>query len=202
MDELEWVETMPIGDVLVRAAARWPDHEAILFPGDRRTYRDVLLAAERAARSLIGLGLEPGDRVGILMPNCHDFVSIEFGCALAGFPFVPINARYKSHELTYVIADAELRAVVTTDLIGEYVDFVELLEASTRDRPPSLRHLVLLGESSPEGFVDRAAFDTAAASVPPEHVHLLRQRVKIRSEAMMMYTSGTTSQPKGCVICH
>ncbi len=202
MDELEWVETMPIGDVLVRAAARWPGNEAILFPGDRRTYRDVLLAAERAARSLIGLGLEPGDRVGILMPNCHDFVSIEFGCALAGFPFVPINARYKSHELTYVIADAELRAVVTTDLIGEYVDFVELLEASTRDRPPSLRHLVLLGESSPEGFVDRAAFDTVAASVPPEHVHLLRQRVKIRSEAMMMYTSGTTSQPKGCVICH
>jgi acyl-CoA synthetase (AMP-forming)/AMP-acid ligase II len=202
MHELEWVETMPIGDVLVRAATRWPDNEALLINGRRRTYREVLLDAEHTARSLLGLGLEPGDRVGILMPNCHEFVDVELGCAMAGMPFVPINARYKSHELTYVLADAELAAVVTSDLISEYVDFVELLEASTVERPPALRHLILLGESSPPGFVDRSAFEAAAEGVEPEHVHLLRQRVKIRGEAMMMYTSGTTSQPKGCVICH
>ena len=137
------------------------------------------------------------------MPNCHDFVSVEFGCAMAGMPFVPINARYKSHELAYLLADAELKAVVTTDVIGEYVDFVELLLAvDPSSGRPSLRHLILLGSSTRKGFVDRTAFEAAAEGVPPEDVHLERQRVKIRGEAMMMYTSGTTSQPKGCVICH
>jgi fatty-acyl-CoA synthase len=202
MDELEWVELMTVGDVLVRAAARWPDNEAILFPGDRRTYERVLRDAERAAQSLLGLGLERGDRVGILMPNCHEFVAVEFACAMAGMPFVPINARYKSHELSYLLADAELRAVVTTDLVGEYVDFTQLLLDSIREPPPRLAHLILLGSSSRDGFLDRAAFEAAGEAVPPEDVHLARQGVKIRDEAMMMYTSGTTSQPKGCVICH
>ena len=202
MPELEWVEVTTIGDLLVRAAARWPDNEAILLPGDRRTYARVLAEAEQAARSLFGLGLRPGERVGILMPNCHDFVSVEFGCAMLGLPFVPINARYKAYELSHVLRDAELAAVVTSDLIVEHVDFAALLAAAVRERPPALRELILLGASSPSGFVDRAAFEDAADGVPPEEVHLARQRVKIRGEAMMMYTSGTTSQPKGCVISH
>lgn len=202
MPELEWVEVTTIGDLLVRAAANWPDNEAVLFPGDRRTYSRVLDEAEHAARSLLGLGIRPGDRVGILMPNCHDFVSVEFGCAMLGVPFVPINARYKPYELSYVLRDAELRAVVTTDLIVEYVDFAALLSAATQERPPALEHLILLGTSSPAGFVDRASFEAAADGVPAEQVHLARQRVKLRGEAIMSYTSGTTSQPKGCVISH
>ena len=162
MPELEWVEVTTIGDLLVRAAARWPDNEAILLPGDRRTYARVLADAEQAARSLLGLGLRPGDRVGILMPNCHDFVSVEFGCAMLGLPFVPINARYRAYELAHVLRDSGLVAVVTSDLIVEHVDFAALLAAAVQERPPALRELILLGTSSPSGFVDRAAFEAAA----------------------------------------
>jgi acyl-CoA synthetase (AMP-forming)/AMP-acid ligase II len=202
MAELEWVELTTVGDLLVRAAALWPDNEAVLIADDRRTYARLLDEAERAARSLLGLGVRPGNRVGILMPNCHDFVSVELGCALLGVSFVPINARYKSHELTHLLGDAELAAVVTTDLAGDYVDFPALIEESLTDRPEGLAHLILLGASSRPGFVDRADFGAAAELVPSEDVHHARQRVPIRSEAMMMYTSGTTSQPKGCVISH
>jgi acyl-CoA synthetase (AMP-forming)/AMP-acid ligase II len=202
MAELEWVELTTVGDLLVRAAALWPDHEAVLIADDRRTYARVLDEAERAARALLGLGVRPGDRVGILMPNCHDFVSVELGCALLGVSFVPINARYKSHELTHLLGDAELAAVVTTDLAGDYVDFPALIEESLTARPEGLEHLILLGASPRPGFVDRTAFGAAAELVPPEDVRHARQRVPIRSEAMMMYTSGTTSQPKGCVISH
>ena len=52
-----WVEASTIGDLLVRAAGRWPDKEAVVFPEERRTYAEMLAAAERCARSLLGLGV-------------------------------------------------------------------------------------------------------------------------------------------------
>ena len=64
-----------IGDLLVRSAANRPDHEAIVFPHARFTYREVADGAVQAARSLAALGVGRGDHVGLLMPNCPDFVS-------------------------------------------------------------------------------------------------------------------------------
>src|SRR3954451_5872025 len=100
--ETDWVEVATIGDLLVRAASRWPSKEALVFPELRRTYAELLAGAVRAARAWYGLGARAGDRVGILMPNCLDFVELEFGAELLGLSVVPINARYKSYELRHV----------------------------------------------------------------------------------------------------
>jgi fatty-acyl-CoA synthase len=197
-----WVEVTTLGDLLVRAAALWPDKEAIVFPDSRRTYAEFLARAETAARSLLGLGVRRGDRVAILMPNCLDFLDVQFGAFLIGASALTVNARFKTRELSHVIRDSAAPVVITTDLIGEYVDFVPLLRQASADRPETLRELVLLGDSSPEGFLDRAAFDAAADGIPVEEVHRLRERVRIRDEAMLMYTSGTTSDPKGVVQTH
>jgi acyl-CoA synthetase (AMP-forming)/AMP-acid ligase II len=201
---LDWVEVCTIGDLLVRASALWPDKEWMVFPEDdlRLTYSQFLARAETAARSLLGLGVERGDRVGILMPNCVDFLDVQYACALLGVAAVPINARYKVFELRHVIADSEMTAIVTTDLISEYVPLPELVMAAVVERPPSLRHAILLGASSPDGFVDRAGFAASAETVTGDDVHRRRCAVALRSEAMMMYTSGTTATPKGCVLTH
>ena len=81
----------------------------------------------RAARSLLGLGVRPGDHVGILMPNCMDFLEVMFGAALIGAPMIPINARFKGRELSYVARDADLRLLVTSDIIDQHIDYVEIL---------------------------------------------------------------------------
>ena len=83
-------------------------------------------------------------------------------------------------------------AVVTTDLIAEHVDFVGLIAEAAEERPPQLRHLIVLGESSPAGFLDRAPSTPPGEACPSREVHRARRRVRIRDEAMMMYTSGTT----------
>ena len=70
----QWAEATTIGDLLIRSAANRPDHEAIVFPHARFTYREVADRAVRAARSLAALGVGRGDHVGLLMPNCPDFV--------------------------------------------------------------------------------------------------------------------------------
>jgi acyl-CoA synthetase (AMP-forming)/AMP-acid ligase II len=200
----DWVEVCTIGDLLVRAARLWPDKDWMIFQeGPRATYGEMLERAERAARSLLGLGIESGERVGILMPNCLEFLDVQYGCALLGVSAVPINARYKVAELQHVLEDGELGAIVTTDLISEYVPLPELVAEALESRPPALRHAIMLGDGpAPAGFVDAAAFAAAAEGVDVAEVHVRRRRVRLRDEAMMMYTSGTTAHPKGCVLTH
>src|SRR5262249_26505434 len=107
-----------------------------------------------------------------------------------------------THELSYVLNDSELRAVATNDLIDHHVDLAGILADAVVERPPRLRHLIALGGRTPDGFVGRAAFDRAAAHPPPGKVVEARTRALLRDEAMLLYTSGTTANPKGCVLTH
>jgi acyl-CoA synthetase (AMP-forming)/AMP-acid ligase II len=201
MTERRPVELLTLGDVLTRAARQWPDAVAVAFPDHRVSFAELLEQAYRAARGLHALGVRRGDRFGIFAPNCLDYVAVLFGGALLGAQVVTVNARYRSAELAYVMRDAELTAIVTSDVLGEEVDFVGLIrEAGAGAR--SLRACVVLGGTSADGFVDRARFDKLAEDVPAAIVDGAADAVRIRDVAIMMYTSGTTAQPKGCPLTH
>ena len=207
------VYTLP--DLVVRAAERDPDGAALVFPESRVTFAELYDRAVDAARSLAALGVDKGDKVGILMANCQEFVDILLGSQLLGAWAVPINARYKAKELGYVIADADLRVLVTTDEVVEHVDFVALLDeafpelseqadplALAMSSAPELRSVVLHGSRTPSGMLGWQAFVDAASSVDVEAIELSRSRLAVRDIAMMMYTSGTTAMPKGCPITY
>ena len=166
------------------------------------------------ARSLHALGVRPGDRVAIVAPNCMEYVEALFGISLLGAVVVTINARYRAAELAYVVADSAASVLLTSDVMPE-IDFVgQLCEAlpglATAADPaaleleatPGLRACVMLGQSSPAGFLDRAAFDDRHASVPESVIWDASEGVRVRDPAIMMYTSGTTAQPKGCPLTH
>lgn len=198
-----WLEVPTVGDLLVRAAATWPDADALVFPDERRSFSELLNGAEEAARSLLSLGVVHGDRVGILMPNTVAFLEVLFGCHLIGAVPVTINARYKPTELRHVTSDAGLVVLVTTDVIADHAPFVELLERSfEQGRPAALRDIVVLGSSSPAGHVDQVGWEAGAASQSDTDVHELRRSVCLRDIAVIMYTSGTTSHPRGCPLTH
>ena len=207
------VYTVP--DLLARAVNRAPDDPALMFPDTSRSFAELYERATAAARSLIGMGIGPGDHVGILMPNCQEFVDILLAAQFLGACPVPINARYKAKELAYVIANADLKLLVTSDRIVEHVDFVALLEEAFPELPhqqdahalamasaPDLQAIVLFGARVPNGMVGEAGFHTAATDIPAELVEEHRGRLAVRDIAMMMYTSGTTAMPKGCPISH
>lgn len=198
----DWVEVTTLGDLVVRGAAKYGDADAIVFAEERVSYRQLRERAVEAARGLRALGVGPGDHVGLLMPNCLDYPAVLFGTAMLGAVAVLINARYRGQELGYVIVDADLKVLVTSDLVADHVDHVERLrEVLPGLDAPELQAIVLLGAPA-EGFVDRAAFEAGAARVDPQEVETLRSRVALRSVGMMMYTSGTTAQPKGCRMTH
>jgi fatty-acyl-CoA synthase/long-chain acyl-CoA synthetase len=210
-----WAEATTLGDLLLRAAQRRPDHEALVFPHARHTYADVAARSIHAARGLAALGVQLGDRVGLLMPNCPDFVFAFFGAQLLGAIVVPINTRFRVRELSYVVENADLVAVVTCDIVDEHVDYVERLSESLpglSEAPdpehlalpaaPLLRTVVLLGDSEPAGLVSRSRFDELAATVSEDSVLARRAGVRVRDIALMPFTSGTTADPKGCLLTH
>jgi acyl-CoA synthetase (AMP-forming)/AMP-acid ligase II len=204
-----------MGDLLLTAADRDPNKTALVFPEKSYTYAELAARAIRRARSLQALGVRPRDHVGILMPTCPEFVELYFAIALCGAVIVPINARYRSGEIGYVVENADLVTLITTDAVADQVNFVERLEGALTDLPsqkdpmslrlsaaPKLRNVVLYGRASRPGFVSESDFDAAADRFAEIEVHKTRLRTRVRDTALMLYTSGTTANPKGCLITH
>lgn len=206
---------MPLGQMLIRSARRSPDREALVFPDVRLSYRELADRTWEVARSLTGLGVQPREHVGVLMTNHPDLVATVFGAALIGATVVPINARYRTTELHSIVEDADLVALITHDSADEHVDFTSLLHESlpglreaadpmalSLPDHPYLRQVVMMGCRRPEGMVDRDAFAALGKNVDEERLRTRVEGVPLRDFTLILYTSGTTSQPRGAMITH
>ena len=194
-----------LGDLALRAAERAPDAVALVCDDERRTGAEVLAGALRAAGALRVLGVEPGDRVAILAPNSLAYVDVLLGTALVGAVSVPVNARYRTSELAYVVTDAEPTVLVTAAADAR-VDFGALVgealpglgtarDPLDLDLPDAPRLRAVVG-------LDGDDWTATARRSDPAAVEALGPRVRLRDPAMLLYTSGTTAEPKGCVLSH
>ena len=198
-----FTEAISIGDLLLRTAQRTPNADALVFPDQRVTYAELAARARAIARGLMGAGLQGGQKVGYLMANSVDTVATFYGIALAGGVIVPINTRYRARELPFVIANAELSMIVTSDRIDDYVDLPALLtEALPGLDAPHLRSIVVLGSRVVPDTIGQAEFKRLAEGVSEYELDERRLRVKVGKLAVLLFTSGTTSQPRACMISH
>jgi len=196
-----WANTTTMGDLLdQQAEGERADAVALVMPGARLTYAELSARSDQFAAGLLRLGIRKGDRVGILMPNCADFVQALFGIAKLGAIAVPINGRFRSAEATYVIGHAQASVLITAD-DPNGTAYAGLVQKVLEDSP-ELRtvQVVDLGASSREGFLSRADF----IPTEPDIAEVKRRQtcVRIRDIAVLMYTSGTTAHPKGCLLTH
>lgn len=211
----EWSEVAPLADLLIRSAARYPDRKALVMPDLTLTFSQLLDASVEVARGILAMGIAPRAHVGILANNSREMVAALFGAALANCVAVPLNARHKSRELGYIIENADLALILTTAADTRFVDFREILRtalpslgtSTPQDRfflpeAPALRGIVLLEGDAPAGFIAQEEFARRAKTISPDAVDAARRATRLRDTALIIYTSGTTADPKGCLLCH
>src|SRR5271170_7753282 len=99
------LETRTTHQVLAATASRFPEREALVVSHQniRLNWSELAREVERTARGLIGLGLSPGDRVGVWATNCAEWIYLQLGCARAGLVLVNVNPAYRAHELAYLL---------------------------------------------------------------------------------------------------
>ncbi|MDT0576319.1 class I adenylate-forming enzyme family protein [Croceicoccus sp. F390] len=207
------ISVSPLADVLLKSWDAHPQKDALVFPSGRRSYDDVVQSVMHRARGLLGLGVKQGDHVGILLPSGVEFVETLFAVSMAGGVSVLMNARYRAPEIAYVVENANLSAVVTNSESDDFVDFtMRLTEAFPEigecpdpmelnvSQAPLLRRLILNGGKQVPGFIDQQAFNEAAAAIDEKQVHDARLAVRLRDTCMILYTSGTSANPKGCLL--
>jgi fatty-acyl-CoA synthase len=128
---------LTVGGVLDRAVRQWPHDEALIVPYEdvRWSWTELRRHAKDLAAGLNALGLGPGDRIGIVAPNCAEWVSVQFGSAYAGLILVNINPAYRLPELEYALNKAGCRAVVTA---GQFkrTNYISMLREPARATRP------------------------------------------------------------------
>lgn len=194
--EVNLVQRINLGDSLTRSAARRPDHEAVV-DGDRRlTYRQLDEAVNALAHGLTARGYRKGDALALYSGNSLEFLLTYYACAKAGFVVVPLSLVWRQHEISYVLGHAKVKGVVAE------AQLVEALEPALVEHP-GVEVLLAPGTADESTLAGLAATrDTLASVAEGQRATVPEVVIADRDPLSYMYTSGTTSAPKGVVSSH
>ena len=154
------------------------------------TYQQWDQRASRLASGLLGSGLKPGDRVGLLAYNGVEWMEIYVGLARAGLVAVPLNFRLTGTEIAYILGHAEASALIAGDDFGATVDQIR------SELPIAAQCFFMLGDTARPGWT---TYERLIAAGDPDHDFA---PVDPAATCALMYTSGTTGRPKGAIRSH
>jgi fatty-acyl-CoA synthase len=190
-----------VGAVLDEAAKEWPDEEALCVPhqGVRLSWRELRHDAMSLAAGLLSLGMQPGDRIGMLAPNVSEWVTAQFATAYAGLILVNINPAYRPRELEYALNKVDCRSLITAAgfKTSDYVGMLRELAPAI-----SMRNLVLLGDQEDEGFLNYAQVLARASAEDRTRVAAIAAQLDFDEPINIQFTSGTTGAPKAATLTH
>ncbi len=192
---LPW--SMTLGELVDRAVARDPYKVYLYYGPYQVTYQELLDYSLRVAGLFWELGVRHGDRVCLFLPNGREVPFIWLGLSRIGAITVPINTAYRAEEMTYILNNAEAKVLVSHHSLMD-------VARQAAGRCPSLERLLVVSEdgSAPDGWTDFWTLLRESAALEPGAPGVIEGRVSPEDPSMLVYTSGTTGDPKGVMITH
>ena len=175
-----------IGDAIRRSVARNPEKDAIVFGERRWSYAELDAGASRVANALLERGLEKGDRVAAYGMNSDAYVLLWLACSKAGLVHVPVNFHLAGEELLYILNQSGSKALFYDPGFEENVEEVR-------------------GESEatiPGTLYDGDELDVVSLALSGDDASEPDVELDEEDVAQILYTSGTTSTPKGATLTH
>ena len=179
---------MQVGHLLTRAALRYPERPAWLQGDTRIGFGEAEARVNRLAHALLALGGQPGDRVGMLIPNCFQGLETILAPMKAGLAVVPMNVRLHPSEHEYMLNDSSATILVYAEEFRDHLGKI-------RSNLTSVKHFICLGgDSGPDLGYEQAL--RGQPTTPPAGA------IEPDDLAWLFYTSGTTGHPKGAMLTH
>jgi long-chain acyl-CoA synthetase len=206
----------PLFHYLADAAEKHPDKKALHFLGKELTYLELYESALKLANRLRDLGINEGDRVSVMLPNCPQGVIAYYGVMLAGAVVVQTNPLYMERELKHQLVDSEAKAMICLDLVypkvvkvKEQTKLGHVIVTSVKDYlpfPKNLLYPLVQKKQKNSVLVDIEYNDTVH-----RFTHLIREGSTVEPDvsidpkedlALLQYTGGTTGPAKGVMLTH
>ncbi|OLS30896.1 MAG: Long-chain-fatty-acid--CoA ligase [Candidatus Thorarchaeota archaeon AB_25] len=192
MPQLPDMHPINIGMLLTRNSQCHPNHLGIIFEEKRLTFQDFNRNVNRIANALRDLGIEKGDKIAIVLPNCLELLELYWGIAKLGAVAVPLSTLLMSRGLKSLITDSDAKMVVTN---SQFMSIIEEIK-------PELANVVskgyiLIDNPSISSYQDYHALKAEASDNELEDVE-----VDENDPYNIIYSSGTTGLPKGIVLSH
>ncbi len=194
--------TLP--QLLDEMASRQPQREFIVGAETRLSYAETRARVRRLAQGLYRLGVRRGEKVALLMNNRTEWLLVDFAVTLLGATLVPISTWSRARELAYVLNHCDAITFITVDrfLGQDYLAMLAEIGAPGSDRLPQLRRVVSVGDERPAGMVPFEDLWNMGADVSEATLDACQHAVGPDDVAYILYTSGTTSTPKGVQLQH
>lgn len=208
-------EAIPLQEYLTRASSKTPSKVAIHFMGKDVTYKELYESSLKFANYLVSIGIEKGDRVAIMLPNCPQGVIGYFGVLYAGGIVVQTNPLYTEREIEYQMKDSGAKVILSLDILYPRIAKVmkdthleHVIITAIKDYLPFPKNLVY-------PFIQKKQYGFKVTVEHSGSNHLFTEIMRVSTTepialnfnieediALLQYTGGTTGYPKGVMLTH